>query len=285
MKKVLLGIALILSTGLHPLWAADTPSSANDSLDAKRAQQLLQRAVLRYQAVQDKALAEFARQGEFTDNELYVYVLDMDGVVLTSGGSSATLVGRNVKTMRDIAGKPFFAEMVHKARQDGHGEVDYRWLNWADNTIQRKRAFFEVTSDRIIAVGYYLTRASQDQARAFLNHAVAAMKTSPSEAIEEFNKLDGRFIQDDLYVYVIDTRTGRFVAHGTMPRLRGTDGNELRDRDGTPIIKNMIAQSLKQQNGQLQYVWKNPVTQRNENKFALFQVVNSYIVAVGYYKP
>jgi cytochrome c len=87
MKKVLMGIALILSTGLYPLWAADTPSSANDSLEAKRAQQLLQRAVLRYQAVQDKALAEFARQGEFTDNELYVYVLDMDGVVLTSGGS------------------------------------------------------------------------------------------------------------------------------------------------------------------------------------------------------
>jgi cytochrome c len=258
---------------------------AATSSDAVRAQALLARAVLRIKEVGDRALAEFGRQGEFTDKELYVYVLDTTGTMLTSGGSSATLIGRNLSNMRDVSGKPFFAEMVDKAQNVGYGEVHYRWLNWTDNSVQRKHAYFEKVGDRILSVGYYINRSSPEQTRAFLDRAVEAMEIEPSSAIREFNRLDGRFVQDDLYVFVIDRKSGHFVAHGSMPRLVGTDGSELRDKAGTPIIRPMLAQAVRDKSGELDYLWKNPVTRKTEPKRTVFKVVDRYIVAVGYFKP
>jgi cytochrome c len=62
--------------------------------------------------------------------------------MLTSGGSSASLIGRNVSAMRDVAGKPFFAEMLEIAKTRGSGQVEYRWLNWVNNTGAAKTGLF-----------------------------------------------------------------------------------------------------------------------------------------------
>lgn len=158
MKRATLAVLLILFAAAIPqVSSAQEPTSsaagiAETSSDAVRAQALLARAVSRIKEVGDRALPEFGRQGEFTDKELYVYVLDTNGTMLTSGGSSATLIGRNLSQMRDVTGKPFFAEILDKARTVGYGEVDYRWLNWADNSVQRKHAYFEKVGDRILSV-------------------------------------------------------------------------------------------------------------------------------------
>ncbi|AWI74239.1 hypothetical protein CEW83_02555 [Parazoarcus communis] len=291
MKRATLAVLLILFAAATPqVSSAQEPTSSaagitETSSDAVRAQALLARAVSRIKEVGDRALAEFGRQGEFTDKELYVYVLDTNGTMLTSGGSSATLIGRNLSQMRDVTGKPFFAEILDKARTVGYGEVDYRWLNWADNSVQRKHAYFEKVGDRILSVGYYINRSSPEQTRAFLDRAVEAMEIEPSSAIREFNRLDGRFVQDDLYVFVIDRESGHFVAHGSMPRLVGTDGSELRDKAGTPIIRPMLDQAARDKSGELDYLWKNPVTRKTEPKRTVFKIVDRYIVAVGYFKP
>ena len=284
MKKYLISLCLLLTVTSVPAFSAEAAAQAG-ATDARRAQSLLQRAVTRLKIDGDKALAEFSHQGEFADRELYVYVLDVNGVMLSSGGSSTTLVGQNVSQMKDVTGKPFFAEILEKAVKDGRGEVDYRWTNWVDNSVQRKHTFFERVDKRIVAVGYYLTHATPTQARAFLKRAVQAMNTAPQETLAEFEKPDGRFIEDDLYIFVVNAKTGRFVAHGAMPRMRGTAGLELRDKNGVPIIQNMIAQVRRQSKGELEYLWKNPLTQRTETKHTLFEAVGDNIIAVGYYKP
>lgn len=291
MKRTTIAVLLALFAASLPQVSAaqEQPSSTAGLVagtsDAIRAQALLARAVSRYEKVGDRALAEFGRQGEFIDNELYVYVLDVDGTMLSSGGSSSTLIGRNLSTMRDVTGKPFFAEILEKARTVDRGEIDYRWLNWADNSVQRKHAYFQKVGERILSVGYYMNRSSPEQTRAFLDRAVEAMNIEPKSAITEFNRLDGRFVQDDLYVFVIDRKTGHFVAHGAMPRLVGTDGSELRDSAGTPIIRPMLDQASRAEGGELDYLWKNPVTRKTEPKRTMFKVVDRYIVAVGYFMP
>ena len=289
--KLLALLMLCIAISFPPTPATAAPAeeaesnNASATDDADRARRLLARAVTHFRAVGDRALAEFGRQGEFIDRELYVYVLDTEGTMLSSGGSSASLIGRNVTPMRDAAGKPFFAELVETAVRDGHGEVQYRWINWADNSVQRKHTFFERVDQRIIAVGYYVTRSSPEHARAFLEQAVAAMKASPRNAIEEFNRLDGRFAQDDLYVFAVDRRNGRLVAHGAMPRMVGADGLAIRDANGTPVIRNILDQLTDKGHGELDYHWKNPVTQRIEPKRTLFETVGDYVIAVGYFEP
>lgn len=140
MKKILAHLIVLLlgCTILLPAHA-EPPMATRTEIDAGRAQVLLGQAVEHYRAVGDTALAEFGRQGRFIDKELYVYVLASDGTMLTSGGSSASLIGRNVSAMRDVAGKPFFAEMLEIAKTRGSGHVEYRWLNWVTTPYSASR--------------------------------------------------------------------------------------------------------------------------------------------------
>lgn len=274
---------LFLSMCLLASASFATDGAKSGDADEDRAKTLLARAVDRYRTVGDRALAEFSRQGEYVNRELYVYVLGLDGTLLASGGSSASLIGRNVAAMSDVTGKPFFAEMLHAAKAQGAGTVEYRWLNWADGSVQRKQAWFERVDDKVLAVGRYLSRSAPSQADAFLDQALVAFKAGPKAAIAEFNKLGGRFVQDDLYVFVVEAKTGRFVAHGVMPRLVGTTGESLRDRNGKPIIREMMAIAQSKGRGQIDYDWPNPVTKRTESKRTRFELVDGHIVAVGYY--
>lgn len=157
--KILVYIVLacaLAQTGAFGADAATPAANATASAeDAARAQALLQRAVAYYKAIKDLALAHFSPQGEFVDDELYVFVVSTAGVLLASGGKPSSYIGSNVANLQDAAGKLFFREMLDKARTNGSGTVEYRWLNPVNNKVERKVAYFQKVGDRIIAVGYY----------------------------------------------------------------------------------------------------------------------------------
>jgi len=260
-----------------------TPSSAASAVDAERAQALLARAVALYRQEGDAAFAAFNHPSQFVDSELYVYVLGTDGVLLASGGSSAALIGRKVKNMRDAFGAPFFWDMLEKAKTSDTGVVEYRWLNRLHHKPERKVTYFQKVGERLLAVGYYIPRASAEQAAAMLERAVAAVQADPGKAIAAFNDLNGGYIEDDLYVFVVGLDDGKFRAHGVSPRLVGTEGYALTDPDGKPIIRQMVDALKDKDRGELDYLWRNPVTRKVENKHTLFRKVGNYLVGVGFY--
>ena len=272
---------------LNSSYAAEKPAVKQESADilndAKRAKELLDRAVAYYNEKKDMALAAFSRQSEFTQDDLYVYVISTNGVMLASGGSSAALVGRNVSTMRDVDGKLFFQEMLEIAKTNGVGAVEYRWLNRTDRKVERKVTNFQKVGDLIIAVGYYIPRASADQAKAMLNRASDAVKKDYKSAFKSFGDLNGKFKEDDLYVFVIGIDDMHFRAHGSNPRLVGTDARTLTDPNGKPIIQEMVSIVKGKGHGELDYAWRNPVTNRIEKKHTFVRKVGSYLVGVGYY--
>jgi cytochrome c len=198
--KYLAYIALacaLAQSGAFGADAATPPSNAVASAaDAARAQALLKRAVAHYKVVKEPALADFSRPGKFVDGELYVYVVSTAGVLLASGGPSSSVIGRNVADPPDALGKPFFREILDKAQQSGSGTIEYRWLNPVDNKVERKVAYFEKVNDRIIAVGYYVARATPAQAQALLARAVDAVRADPDKAIDTFNELRGVYYED-----------------------------------------------------------------------------------------
>ncbi|MFP3408725.1 calcium channel protein, partial [Pseudomonas sp. SIMBA_065] len=87
---------------------------------------------------------------------------------------------------------------------------------------------------RILAVGYYLPRATPEQARALRDKAVKALVKDEAGTLKAINSLQGGFLQDDLYVFVVDLDTRRYVAHGTNLRLVNTDFSKIKDPDGKP---------------------------------------------------
>lgn len=259
------------------------PSGAASAVDAERAQALLARAVALYRQEGDAAFVAFNHPSQFVDSELYVYVLGTDGVLLASGGSSAALIGRKVKNMRDAFGTPFFWDMLEKAKTSDTGVVEYRWLNRLHHKPERKITYFHKVGERLLAVGYYIPRASAEQAAAMLERAVAAVQADPDKAIAAFNDLNGGYIEDDLYVFVVGLSDGKFRAHGVSPRLLGSDGYALTDPNGQPIIRQMVAALNAAERGELDYSWRNPVTRQVEHKHTLFRKVGDLLVGVGYY--
>ena len=233
--------------------------------------------------VEEFALAAFGRKGKFVDGELYVYVISTKGVMLASGGPSSALVGRDVTDLQDAAGKPFFREMLDKAKASGSGAVEYYWLNPVDNKMQRKLAYFQKVDDRIIAVGYYIARATPAQAQAMLARAVQAVKDDPDKAFHAINQLHGPFSEDDLYVFVVDLNDDRFRAHGIFHDLIGSDALALHDPSGRPIVQDMITALAKGDQAEVDYSWPNPVTGGVENKHTYLRKIGDLLVGVGYY--
>ncbi|WP_339627890.1 cache domain-containing protein [uncultured Pseudomonas sp.] len=254
--------------------------------EAERASRLLNKAVAFYKDKGDAALAVFSRQGEFIDGELYVYVLDTAGVMLASGGPSVNLVGRNISSALNEELNAAFQKALSLPDNGAVHRAEYRWMNWEDGKVERKHVFFQRVGERIFAVGYYIPRASPEEARLLLDRAAAAIAKSPEETFKRINGLDAEFIRDDLYVFVADLRTERYVAHGYNLRMVGTDFRAVKSVDQALIGEQMLTIVNGKGEGEITYLWRNPVTGRSETKNTLIRKVGDYAVAVGYYlKP
>lgn len=277
------GLPAVHASGSDADPAAASPPSLVERADERRSERLLEKAVERYREAGEEALVEFNKSPEFSDKELYVYVVDSDGLMLASGGPSASLIGRNVADMKDSTGKAFFRDLLHEAATRGSGRVEYRWENRATGRSERKVTLFKKVDDTILAVGYYRPRATPEQARALLSRAAEAVDEKGSAAVEAFNRVDGGYMEDDLYVFAVDMKTGRFVAHGATPALVGQDATALRDPKGKSIVPDMINIVERKGRGELDYAWRNPATGKVESKHSYFRTADGMLVGVGYY--
>ncbi|MCU1749652.1 cache domain-containing protein [Pseudomonas sp. 6D_7.1_Bac1] len=253
--------------------------------NGKAAMALLEKALAYYHDNGDKAFAAFSRQGEFVDKDKYVFVVDTKGTMLASGGPSYALIGRDVTPVLEPDLQKAFKDALRVPEGSGIQEAEYRWQNWADGKVERKRVYYQRVGQRILAVGYYLPRASAEQAKALLDKAASDLSKDEKGTLKAINSLQGGFLQDDLYVFVVDLDTRRYVAHGTNLRFINADFRRIKGPDGKSVGEPILALMAKQDQGEYQYRWKNPVTGKVEDKHAYLKKVGHLLVAVGYYSP
>lgn len=277
--------AMLRATWLLLLCVGQVHAATAEEADAQAAKALLEKALAYYQTNGDKAFAAFSRQGEFVDQDRYVFVVNTKGVLLASGGPSSALIGRNVSEVLGPDLNKSFKEALAVPEGSGIQQADYRWQNWNDGKVERKHVYYQRVGQRILAVGYYLPRATPEHARALRNKAVKALENDPVGTLKAINAMQGGFLQDDLYVFVVDLDTQRYVAHGTTPRLVNTDFSKIKDPDGKPVGEPILAVMAEQDQGEYKYRWKNPVTGKVENKHAYLRKTGHFMVAVGYYSP
>ncbi|EOG3618405.1 cache domain-containing protein [Pseudomonas putida] len=252
-------------------------------VDTEHARALLIKAVAQYKAKGDAALAEFSRQGAYVDGDKYIYVVDTAGVMLASGGPSVSLVGKPVASFLDEDLKAMFQQAISQPDDGIVRSAEYRWWNWQHAKVERKRVFYQRVNDRIISVGYYMPRSSPEQAQQLLRQISGRVVTDAKATFELINQHDKQLTADDLYAFVVDLKTQRFVAHGFSPRLIGTDFKSLRSVDGKPIGEDILKQMNAHESGEIAYQWRNPITGQTEFKRTFLQRVNGYVVAVGCY--
>lgn len=283
---VLLGVLALPVLGV----AVDNPpppaQGSRYSADEQAARDLLDKAVAYYRQEGDKALAAFSRKGPFTVGNLYVFAVDAQGTLVASGGPSLMLVGQDIGVAVGEEGRARLMRLADAGEHAQVEELEYPFTDWSlGGAVARKHTFFQRVGDHILAVGYYKARADVAQARQLLDQASEALASQPQQTLAAINAHDKRYLQDDLYVFVVDLESKRCVAHGFNPRLVGIDFATLAAPGGKLIGQPMLDIALKDGQGEYDYQWRNPVSQQNEPKRAYLRRVGKYLVAVGYYLP
>lgn len=110
--------------------------------------------------------------------------------------------------------------------------------------------------------------------------AVLLEKDGFEKATAAFAVSDGPFRDRDLYVYIWNTE-GKCLFNAGTPSLVGKTLIDMKDVDGTPIIRNLIA--IKDR-GWISYNWPNPTTHKVEPKGTYIIAIGDMRLGVGAYK-
>jgi len=123
-------------------------------------------------------------------------------------------------------------------------------------------------------------QATLDEAKAMAIKAAEYLQAvGPDKAFAEFDAKNGPWHDRDLYVTVQDSK-GVMLAHGTNPGLIGKSVIDLKDVDGKPFEREMLA--IKDQ-GWVDFKWQNPLTKAVEPKRQYLIWVGGYLIGVGAY--
>jgi len=103
----------------------------------------------------DKAFAAFAEpDGEFRDRDLYVFCIDMDGVLIAQP-IKPELVGKNMYNF-DKYGDLLFQDMINLVKKSGEGWVDYRWPYPGTEEVRAKTSYVAANDEGFFCgVGAY----------------------------------------------------------------------------------------------------------------------------------
>lgn len=151
MKKLFVSIAFGLAT-----FGFMQPSIAAEKGTKEEAVALAQKAVAYIKANgKEKAYAEFTNGTQFKDRDLYIFVVQFDGMAMAHG-VNPKLVGKNMSELKDSDGKFFIKEFIEVAKTKGKGWVDYKWPNPVTKALDDKTSYVERVDDNsFVACGVY----------------------------------------------------------------------------------------------------------------------------------
>lgn len=238
------------------------------------------------QHVQDNGIAgvnDFNRDVRFTDRDLYVFSLSRDGVLLSSGGWSAALIGENVLNLTDEDQRPFFKKILEKAKTADRGSVEYLWFNPADGANDPKITHFRVVDNVIISSGYFPGYSTEEQAKELLDQAVSEYFKDPELAMRKFRNQQSGFRNRDQYVFVLDKANRDIIWSPDLSDLNDKPLDEIKDIQGTAFLNEIVDKASPNIIQEISYWWFSPISQRVELRRAFYQQVGDSVLAVATY--
>ena len=97
----------------------------------------------------ENALLDFRKkEGRFHFKDLYIFVLDMDGNVLSHGGEEA-LIGKNMIDLKDSAGKYFIKKFIKLMEESNDGWTEYYWRNYETQKVEMNLTYLKKFNENI----------------------------------------------------------------------------------------------------------------------------------------
>jgi cytochrome c len=93
--------------------------------------------------------------GNFAEDDLYVFVVDLQDKKFRAHGVDHRLIGTDALALRDTDGRPIIGEMIAQVQNQDHGALDYKWPNPVTGKIESKHTLLQKVGGELIGVGYY----------------------------------------------------------------------------------------------------------------------------------
>jgi len=151
-KMMLKKVAIVLVLCLFVV----APVSAQQRGTPAEAKAMVEKAIAYIKANgQEKAFAEINNpRGTFVDRDLYLTVIDMNGVCVARG-FDPSLLGKNLTDSKDLDGKFFIRERIEVAKAKGSGWQDYKFTDPLTKKKELKTLYFEKYGNIIVGCGAY----------------------------------------------------------------------------------------------------------------------------------
>jgi hypothetical protein len=220
-------------------------------------------------------------QGEFVYGDIYVYLIDFDGVCIANGDTYA-LVGQNLTDLKTPDGVFRTKDELKIGREKGSGWHEYSARQGgAKKKVYVEKVVNPATKKEYILVSGYFPGIMDDTVRGFLNKAVSFLRENGSTAaFREFSNKIGKFVYGNVTVFVY-SMAGEVLADSESPELVGTNMKEAQDSDGKFYVREILDNTERYGKGWISYSAKNAY------RVAYVEKVKApdgdFIVGAGYY--
>jgi cytochrome c len=124
---------------------------------------------------------------------------------------------------------------------------------------------------------------TKDQAVAMVKRAIARVNEVGLDVAKvEFMDRNGKFVDRDLYIIVVDM-AGIRVAHGQNPKLVGKTFVDAVDVNGKEYGKDVMRIAAAPGTGWVAYVFKDPITGKVLPKEVYIEKAGDYVYVAGVY--
>ncbi|MFA4824734.1 MAG: cache domain-containing protein [Methanoregula sp.] len=249
----------------------------------------------------EQALAAFNWQdGDFIDDDLYIFAYDYSGTVL-AWPYRPDQIGINRINETDLLGKEHIREMVSTAKR-GNGTVLYFSENpFHHNATELKTSYvLDIDGTWFIGAGTYHApgavtptpapspsqssiRTRDDLVKFVQDAKTYALLHGRDPALVEFNNKTGQFIHGESYIFAY-TYNGTTLALPFQPELIGTSRWSNTDPDGVRYIQE-IARTAQGGSGFVQYKYPDPAenfSMKSKTSYVV-DVDGSWFVGSGMY--
>lgn len=96
-----------------------------------------------------------AKDPEFVQPALYLFMCDLKTGVLLAHPMNPALVGKDLTDVPDINGKKFRREIIELAAKGGKGWVDYAYKNPNNGKVEPKTTYVMRVGDVVLEAGIY----------------------------------------------------------------------------------------------------------------------------------
>jgi signal transduction histidine kinase len=95
-----------------------------------------------------------AQEPQFRQGELYIWIVDGEGVMLANG-ANPKLIGKDMAEAKDSSNVRFAQQAAQLGESQGSGWFEYKFMNPVTQQVQPKLCYIEKYNSVVVACGIY----------------------------------------------------------------------------------------------------------------------------------